>query len=45
VYGGASQIEQYALKLKKPRTTQGDEVVARSEAQFESMKDIPDDFD
>ena len=27
VYGGASQIEQYALKLKKPRTTQGDEVV------------------
>jgi hypothetical protein len=27
VYGGASKIEQYALKLKKPRTTQGDEVV------------------
>jgi hypothetical protein len=27
VYGGASQIEQYALKLKKPRTTQGDKVV------------------
>jgi hypothetical protein len=27
VYGGASKIEQYATKAKKPRTTQGDEVV------------------
>jgi hypothetical protein len=45
VYGGASRIEQKVLKLKKPRTTQGDEVVARAEAQYDYIKDTAGDLD
>ena len=41
VLGGASKVEQYALKAKKPRITSGDEIVSRSDAAY----DIPDDFD
>jgi hypothetical protein len=44
VYGGASKIEQYALNLKKPRTTQGDEVVNAWDAgqPHMSVKEIRD---
>jgi len=45
VYGGASRVEQYALKAKKPRFTQGDEVVARAEGRFEEMMDSIDDIE
>ena len=45
VYGGASRIEQKVLKLKKPRTTQGDEVVARADAQYDYIKDTAEDLD
>ena len=45
VYGGASRIEQKVLKLKKPRYTQGDEVVARADAQYDVIKDTAEDLD
>lgn len=45
VYGGASDLEQYVLKTKKPRTTQGDEVVARADAKYDYIKDTAEDFD
>jgi hypothetical protein len=45
VYGGASRIEQKVLKLKKPRYTQGDEVVDRAEAQYDAMIDRAEDLD
>ena len=45
VYGGASRIEQKVLKLKNPRITQGDEVVARAEAQYDYIKDTAGDLD
>ena len=45
VYGGASRIEQKVLKLKKPRYTQGDEVVDRAEAQYDVIKDRAEDLD
>jgi hypothetical protein len=31
--GGASKVEQYALKAKKPRITQGDEIVSNADAE------------
>jgi hypothetical protein len=33
VLGGASKVEQYALKAKKPRITQGDEIVSNADAR------------
>jgi hypothetical protein len=33
VLGGASKVEQYALKAKKPRITQGDEIVSSADAR------------
>ena len=45
VYGGASDLEQYVLKTKKPRYTQGDEVVARADAQYDVIKDTAEDLD
>ncbi len=45
VFGGASDLEQYVLKTKKPRVTQGDEVVARADARLDSVQDTAEDLD